>query len=353
MDSIDLKTRILLVRLYYENGSSAAAALRKFKTLHGLIHDPFSVTSVQRLMHKFEHDGVVTDLPKSGRPSFGDDVVENVKKAMEEGQASSHLSIFSGRAVSRVTGIPSTTVWRALKWRLHLHPYHVRLTHELKEKDFEERVAFANWFLERMDDDGFSERVLWTDEAHFHLDGSLTHSNCVIWSKEDPCVSVTKSLHPQRVTVWCGFSAKFILPPAFLEKEETITAQRYLNILQNHMLPKLPRRQNVIFMQDGAAPHVANVVKGFLREKFGDNVISRHFPNPWPARSPDLNPCDFFLWGHLKYRVFLHNPKSLSELKTAIEHEINHIDRATLTRTVDSLFDRLLCVISTGGRHIE
>jgi hypothetical protein len=24
----------------------------------------------------------------------------------------------------------------------------------------------------------------------------------------------------------------------------------------------------------------------------------------WPPSSPDLNPCDFFLWGHLKQLVY-------------------------------------------------
>jgi Fe2+ or Zn2+ uptake regulation protein len=76
MEKLDLQTRITLVRLFYENHSCAAAALRKFKSLHNLIKDPFSVTTVQRLLKKFESEGVVIDLPKSGRPSISDEVVE-------------------------------------------------------------------------------------------------------------------------------------------------------------------------------------------------------------------------------------------------------------------------------------
>ena len=37
---------------------------------------------------------------------------------------------------------------------------------------------------------------------------------------------------------------------------------------------------------------------------FGDRWIGHHGPAPWPARSPDLNPLDFFLWGHLKALVY-------------------------------------------------
>ena len=42
----------------------------------------------------------------------------------------------------------------------------------------------------------------------------------------------------------------------------------------------------------------------------------------WPARSPDLSPLDFFLWGHLKERVYRDSPKTLTELKEAFAKEI-------------------------------
>jgi hypothetical protein len=32
--------------------------------------------------------------------------------------------------------------------------------------------------------------------------------------------------------------------------------------------------------------------------------IDRNAPVLWPARSLDLNPCDFFLWGHLRQIVY-------------------------------------------------
>jgi hypothetical protein len=155
-----------------------------------------------------------------------------------------------------------------------MHPYRIHLLHELKDQDYQDRVNFSNWFLEQEED--IIERILWTDEAHFHLDGALNTRNCIIWSGENPQASVTHSLHPQRVTVWCGFSAKFILPPAFLEGE-TVNSERYLNILKQHMLPNLPRRSNILFMQDGAPPHIAKPVKEFLMQKFGENVISQRW----------------------------------------------------------------------------
>jgi transposase len=355
MEQLSLKTRIELVQLYYQNGSSSAAALRRYKTQHGLLHDPFSVRTVQNLIRKFEEHGVVVDLPRSGRPSVTQEVVEEVVATLEQGQSSSSLGICSAHSVSRTTGIPNSTVLKVLKKSQRLHPYHISLHQELKETDYAARLEFANWFLEQTDiDETFDRRVLWTDEAHFSLDGTLCTKNCIIWSSENPHVSVTRSLHPDRVTVWCGFSSDFILPPFFLESNETVNSDRYLNILKHHMLPNLGRRKrNIIFMQDGAAPHTAVKVREFLHDNFGERVISRNFPWGWPARSPDLNPCDFFLWGYIKSRVFLRHPTTIPELKNAISAEISALSHDILSLTVSSLFDRLLCVLSSKGGHIE
>ncbi|GFW33252.1 uncharacterized protein TNCV_2859301 [Trichonephila clavipes] len=54
-------------------------------------------------------------------------------------------------------------------------------------------------------------------------------------------------------------------------------------------------------MQDGAPPHITRCVKDVLKHHFiEERVISRQIRHLWPPRSPDLNPCDFWLWGHLK-----------------------------------------------------
>ncbi|EFN69121.1 hypothetical protein EAG_14837, partial [Camponotus floridanus] len=54
------------------------------------------------------------------------------------------------------------------------------------------------------------------------------------------------------------------------------------------------------FMHDGAPPHYTGIVREYLTNNFGNKWIGRGGPIPWPARSPDLNPLDFFFWGHLK-----------------------------------------------------
>jgi len=42
----------------------------------------------------------------------------------------------------------------------------------------------------------------------------------------------------------------------------------------------------------------------YLRGQFPGRVLSNRGDQDWPARSPDLTVCDFFLWGYLIREAF-------------------------------------------------
>jgi hypothetical protein len=75
--------------------------------------------------------------------------------------------------------------------------------------------------------------------------------------------------------------------------------------------------------------------------------------NRWPPRSPDLNPCDFYLWGYLKARVYNPLPKTLDELKSNIRREIEKITKDDLKRVFLNFEKRVVLVIESKGGHIE
>ncbi|GFU71108.1 hypothetical protein TNCV_1216332 [Trichonephila clavipes] len=57
----------------------------------------------------------------------------------------------------------------------------------------------------------FHKRILFSDEAHFWLNGYLNKQNCRIWSEANPQVYVETPLHPEKLTVWCALWAGGIL----------------------------------------------------------------------------------------------------------------------------------------------
>ncbi|GFW86865.1 putative transposase [Trichonephila clavipes] len=59
--------------------------------------------------------------------------------------------------------------------------------------------------------DDFNKRILFSDEAHFWLNGYVNKQNCRIWSEANPQVYVETPLHPEKLTVWCALWAGGIL----------------------------------------------------------------------------------------------------------------------------------------------
>ena len=93
---------------------------------------------------------------------------------------------------------------------------------------------------------------------------------------------------------------------------------------------KTVEMQRYWFQQDGARLHTAKIVQEWLGEKFGEKFMDK---SKWPPRSPDLNPCDFYLWGHLKQLVYYPLPKTIDELKANIRREIKKINVEILKNT--------------------
>jgi hypothetical protein len=124
--------------------------------------------------------------------------------------------------------------------------------------------------------------------------------------------------------VWCTLSIGIIGPYFFEEGGVTVIvhANRYCDMLENFLRPKIDEygEEDFWFQQDGATAHTARRPRAILK-MFPGRVVSLHEAVPWPPRSPDLSPRDFFLWGYLKAEVFKHRPRSLDRLKEAIQEE--------------------------------
>ena len=96
--------------------------------------------------------------------------------------------------------------------------------------------------------------------------------------------------------------------------------------------------------------------RGFVVETFVSrtvNLISLRGDIGWPARSSDLTPCDFFLWGFIKAKVYARRLGTIEQLKEAIRQEVAAIPPAMTRKAMDNFRERLqLCVINN-GRHLS
>ncbi|GFV94898.1 putative transposable element [Trichonephila clavipes] len=173
----------------------------------------------------------------------------------------------------------------------------------IHQNDHQARRRFVEWAQNEIAVvPDFHKRILFSDEAHFWLNGYVNKQNCRISSEANPQVYVETLLHPEKLTVWCALWAGGISGPYFFKNDEghnvTVNGDRYRAMITNFFIPELNNHdvQELWFQQDGATCHTARAAIDLLKDKFGECLISRFGPVNWPPRSCDLTPLDYFLW---------------------------------------------------------
>ncbi|GFU11953.1 hypothetical protein TNCV_3265531 [Trichonephila clavipes] len=82
----------------------------------------------------------------------------------------------------------------------------------IHQNDHQARRRFVEWAQNEIAVvPDFHKRILFSDEAHFRLNGYVNKQNCRIWSEANPQVYVETPLLPEKLTVWCALWAGGIL----------------------------------------------------------------------------------------------------------------------------------------------
>ena len=227
------------------------------------------------------------------------------------------------------------------------------------ETDPPRRKTFAQDILLKINESpNFVKLLLFSDEAVFHLEGGINVRNSVHWSTQNPNWLLEKSLNSPKVMVWAAIGHAGIIGPFFLEGN--VDSKSYLKMIEEEFYPvfsNLPNSPNLIFMQDGAPPHWEKNVRGWLNDHFPHRWIGRGGINdtniPWPPRSPDLTPMDFFLWGYIKKLVYTQNYQDLHQLKAAIVVAFQQVTGELVASALGNFVKRLNLVVEANGGHIE
>ena len=339
----DIPERVFIVKKYYEL-KNPVLVQRAYRTKYKNKKAPSPIV-ISNIISVFEETGSVAFLSQKRKTI-------SAKRIEAKNQLENVISEFpnlSLRKAATLVNVSHTLVSIILHDDLHLKPYKLHKWHKLEVHDYKKRVQFATWFLSLPQNDKFF--FICSDEAYFHLTLPINKQNNRIWADSPPFEGVEVPLHGAKVLVWCAISAKKIYGPYFFES--SVNQHNYLEMIKKYFWPKHLRtahHEKHYFQQDGATPHTANIVQEWLASKFSRKFLSKLM---WPPRSPDLNPCDFFLWGHLKALVYNPLPKTLEDLKANIEREIKNVPKEMLKSTFLNLEKRCKLILSAEGGHIE
>jgi len=130
----------------------------------------------------------------------------------------------------------------------------------------------------------FMDRIIWSDESTFHLNGTVNKRNDIEWHFENPHRQRVNLMKSEGLCVWAAVSSNGLIGPYFFIQPdttqmipETVTGDRYLRMLQDYFYPRfqeLENQEEYVFQQDGA-PHYKNTVRDWLDEIFGNRWIGR------------------------------------------------------------------------------
>ena len=242
-----IKERINLVKNYYSSGCNASEVARQAG------ESPPHVSTIMRLIHKFEESGSVADEGRSGRPSVckSQEFQRVVLQEIEPNTPTSTRRI--ARQISNTSeyNVSHVTVFNTLK-ELGYKPYIPRLFHAINEDDPDRRMQSCENFEEMFRANPASiDNIIWSDEATFKLNGHLNRHNCIYWNDTNLHHIIEKDVNMPGVTVWCGISSVGIIGPYFFDG--SVTGQSYLYMLKNFLIPRLANYDDdVMFQQDGA-----------------------------------------------------------------------------------------------------
>ena len=135
-------------------------------------------------------------------------------------------------------------------------------------------------------------------------------------TKEGPNEQIKSEIHAHNF-----FYSKGIVHKEFVPPEQTVNQTFYLQVLKrlrNIVVPVRREIANTWFLHHDAAPSHTFTVREFLAQH---NITT--FPHP--PYSPDLAPCNFFLFPKLKTHLKGHNFGTVENVEAAATRALNNI----------------------------
>jgi len=122
-----------------------------------------------------------------------------------------------------------------------------------------------------------------------------------------------------------------------------LNSAKYIEILENSLLPIIRSDMEKIFQDDGAPCHTSKSTKKWKSDNFIKTL-------PWIPQSPDMNPIEH-VWDHVdrELRKQYPAPSSIKELKRRLTIIWDQLDQNIITRLIYSMPNRISALKASHG----
>ena len=291
--------------------------------------------------------------PNPGRPKscVNEQTIASIKKDIDEDP---HISV---RELSDTNGLSYGTVHTIITEHLRMKKVCARwIPHLLTVDQKRERVRCATELLNMFEPHGPKRLsdIVTGDETWFPffiIPPKRLNRMWVDGQGDRPVVLRPGFQSRKRMfTVFFNYSGPLVVD--ILPQDTTMTATYYVqNVLSqvksaiNEKRPKVSTSRTLL-LHDNAGPHKARATTQSLRE-LGIQVL------PHPAYSPDLAPCDFWLFPILKDRLAGRKFDRIQDLTKAVNSELRTIPEEDYQGVFRKWQIRLKRCIESHGEYFE
>lgn len=302
---------------------TATEAYAMLKEVYG--NECLSRTQTFEWFKRFKEGRETTkDDRRPGRPSTSK-TDENIDKIGKLIRADRRLTI---RALAEMTGIGKESVRQILHESFNMRKVCAKMVPKLLTPDQKEsRQNVSTDILNNLaTDPDLLDRVITCDESWFFTYDPETKRQSMHWkspsSPRQKKARMSKSKFKAMMIVF--FDIRGIVYVHWVPEGQTVNQHFYIEVLKalrervRKRRPDLWKTKSWILHQDNAPAHSALSVKAFLA-KYGIAVLEH------PPYSPDLAPCDFFLFPKVKSALKGTRFESVEEVKAKAAEVLNQL----------------------------
>lgn len=336
-----------------------------WRKLHDVFGDRTMSVGQVRVWHKQfrQGDDRLKDKPKTGRPRSARSG-KNLHAVQQFLQTNRAVTV---QDVAEHVNISSSSAHRLMKKDLKLSklsPKFVPKDLTQAQKDVRKAVCERN--LERMRNDlDFLQKIVTGDESWVSVFEVPTKKQSSEWlpkgTHQDRPMKALPQRNERKSMLTLFFDCDGVVMSEFAARGVRIMSETYIEMLRTlkeclrkkrPRLWKLPARcapdrtRPFLLHHDNASSHTAAPTMEFLRDS---NIeILEH-----PANSPDLAPCDYFVFPRLKNALRGIRHPNVPAMQAAVQRELRRIPKTDFAAAVNQLPVRWMKCLAAGGEYFE
>jgi [histone H3]-lysine36 N-dimethyltransferase SETMAR len=230
------------------------------------------------------------------------------------------------------------------------------IPHVMTSQNKLRRYQFAKAMLEKLNTGQWRlDEILTADECWICWKQTAKRQSSHTWRKKNqpPSTIARVSRFAKKTMFTIFFNSGGGVYVDWLDQKKTIDSQYYI---ENCLMPafeeikkKRPKSglKGIKLLHDGARPHVKDTTEIYIQSS--QIQIIDH-----PPYSPDLAPCDYWLFDKIKNHLrTLDEFKSAEELADAVTSFLSTIDHSEFIKTFQKYKERLEWCLSVKGDYFE